>query len=141
MKGQVSTRIDATPEAVYDIVSNIKRMGELSPECYRCEWIDGATGAAEGAKFRGWNKALGFVKWSTTSEVMVADRGKEFTFRTPQTVWSYTFAELDGATIVTEGFEVTSAFTNLYSRLMARGSMLQKGMEDTLARIKVLAEK
>jgi hypothetical protein len=31
-------------------------MGELSPECRRCEWIAGATGPAVGARFKGTNQ-------------------------------------------------------------------------------------
>lgn len=140
MKGQVSTHVNASPESIYDIVTDVTRMGELSPECFRCEWLDGASGPAEGAKFKGSNK-IGPVKWSTTAEVVVADRGREFTFKTPQTVWSYTFAEVDGGTVVTEGYQVTSPLTVVYSRLMGRGSALTKGMEKTLARLKAAAEK
>ncbi|HVE93696.1 MAG TPA: SRPBCC family protein [Acidimicrobiales bacterium] len=141
MKGQASTHVDAAPEAVYDLVSDVTRMGELSPECYRCEWVDGATGPAEGAKFKGWNRIGRFIKWTTTPEVMVADRGKEFTFKTPQTIWSYTFAEVDGGTIVTEGYEITSGLTGMYTKLFGRAGALQSGMEQTLARVKAAAEK
>ena len=35
--------IDTTPERVYDLVSDMPRMGEWSPECQRVEWADGAT--------------------------------------------------------------------------------------------------
>jgi hypothetical protein len=141
MEGQASTRVDATPEAVYDIVSDVTHMGELSPECYRCEWVGGATGPAEGAKFKGWNRIGRFIKWTTTPEVMVADRGKECTFKTSQTIWSYTFAEVDGGTIVTEGFEITSPFTGFYAKLLGRAGALQAGMEQTLARVKTAAER
>ena len=81
------------------------------------------------------------VKWSTSPEVVVADRGKEFTFRTPQTIWSYTFAEVDGGTVVTEGFEVTAPLTKFFSTLTRREAGLRKGIEQTLARIKAAVEK
>jgi hypothetical protein len=33
-------------------------MGDLSPECVSCEWIDGATGPTVGARFRGRNTTV-----------------------------------------------------------------------------------
>jgi len=54
--GAARIEIDAAPVAVYALVSDISRMGEWSPECYRCEWLGGATTAAIGAKFRGHNR-------------------------------------------------------------------------------------
>lgn len=54
--GQARIEIDASPQRVYELVSDITRMGEWSPECYRCEWLDGATTATVGARFRGHNR-------------------------------------------------------------------------------------
>jgi hypothetical protein len=62
--GQAQVHIDARPDAVYTVVSDVTRMGEWSPETTKCEWIDGATGPAAGARFKGSNKR-GFVRWST----------------------------------------------------------------------------
>ena len=41
---EVTIDVSAPPERVYGLISDITRMGEWSPECRRCEWIDGATG-------------------------------------------------------------------------------------------------
>src|SRR3954470_3226665 len=75
----VSLRIAASPEALYDIVSDPAAMGALSPECVGGHWLDGATGPAVGARFKGKNKR-GIARWSTKSTVVAADRGKEFAF-------------------------------------------------------------
>jgi len=77
--GEASVHISASPEAVYDLVADITRMGERSPECYRAEWVDGPATAAVGARFRGHNR-IGVIKWSTTCKVTAADRGREFAF-------------------------------------------------------------
>src|SRR5262249_57711513 len=53
--GQASIDIDAAPEAVYDLVSDLRRVGEWSPECYRCEWIQGDCPVV-GAEFKGHNR-------------------------------------------------------------------------------------
>jgi hypothetical protein len=46
-----SIDIAAAPERVYELVSDITRMGEWSPECRRCTWIRGASGPQVGARF------------------------------------------------------------------------------------------
>jgi hypothetical protein len=64
---QVRERIDAPPEAIYDLVADVTWMGEWSPECIGCEWVDGATGPAVGARFRGRHRS-GLARWSTSRE-------------------------------------------------------------------------
>ena len=73
--GEARIEIDAPPLAVYALVSDITRIGAWSPECYRCEWLHGATTAVEGARFRGHNR-LGKVGWHTDAVVTVADPGR-----------------------------------------------------------------
>ena len=68
MEGQATIHINATPDTVFALVSDVTRMGEWSPETIHCEWVEGATGPAVGAKFKGTNK-LGFYKWSTTPTI------------------------------------------------------------------------
>jgi Polyketide cyclase / dehydrase and lipid transport len=46
--GRVSIDIAAPPDVIYDLIADIARMGEWSPECYKCEWLDGANTAAAG---------------------------------------------------------------------------------------------
>ncbi|WP_173019501.1 SRPBCC family protein [Streptomyces alkaliphilus] len=41
---EVSIRIDASPEQVWDLISDVTRMGEWSPECRRCYWRGGTRG-------------------------------------------------------------------------------------------------
>ena len=48
--------INADPERLYQMVADLCRMGEWSPECQAVEWEDGATGPAEGARFVGHNR-------------------------------------------------------------------------------------
>jgi hypothetical protein len=142
LQGEASIDIDASPDSVYELVSDIRRMGEWSPECVKADWVDGATGPAVGAKFKGTNKLGRFVKWSTTPEVTVAEPGREFAFRTKETIWRYVFAPEGVGTRVTESFETTS-----YTKLMQviaperkRQPQMVQGMRDTLARIKAAAE-
>jgi len=76
-RGQASIHIAADPVVIYDLLSDVTRMGQWSPECYRCEWLDRASAAVEGVRFRGYNR-LGRYRWATTAVVTVARRGREF---------------------------------------------------------------
>jgi len=150
-KGEASTQINVPPEKLYEIVSDVRRMGDWSPECVGAEWIDGATGPAVGARFKGSNKR-GMARWSTKPRVVTADEGKEFAFVTTHlgkdaTKWSYRFEPADGGTKVTESFEMMFDmpwYFTVTDRLMMgikdRKADLEEGMAVTLQRLKASAE-
>ena len=77
--GSVSTTIAAPPEAIYDVVADVTRTGEWSDETRRVEWTSPEHGV--GARFKGWNR-VGAFRWTRHCEVLVADRGRAFAFRT-----------------------------------------------------------
>jgi hypothetical protein len=97
--------IARTPEDLYDMVSDITRMGSWSPVCKECWWDEGA-GPAVGAGFTGRNE-LPDRTWETRSEVVTADRGREFAFvvNGSWTRWGYAFSPVDGGTQLTESWE------------------------------------
>ena len=83
--------IDAPPEVLYDLISDVTRMGEWSPETTDAEWIKGATGPEVGATFVGSNE-LGKSKWKTKPVVTEADPGRRFAFDVPHkfgATWRY----------------------------------------------------
>ena len=148
--GEARVHISAPPEKVYDLVSDVTRMGEWSPETVKCEWIDGATGPAVGARFKGSNKR-GLFRWSTKPEVVAANPGREFAFITPgsgSTKWTYHFeASADGGTDATESFELLAdmpQYIVLADRYLLgikdRTADLEQAMQQTLERIKRAAE-
>jgi uncharacterized protein YndB with AHSA1/START domain len=51
----VSKEVNASPETVFAMVSDLTRMGEWSPENQGGQWVKGATGPAVGAQFKGRN--------------------------------------------------------------------------------------
>lgn len=151
-KGQGSVHIDAPPELVYDLVSDVTRMGEWSPETYRCKWLDGASGPAIGARFKGYNRR-GRARWSNTLEVLVADRGREFAFRRDVLHcgvcdWRYRMEPQGLGTRLTESYEVIEpdwAITNWFNGLVLgvedRDEDLVEGLQTTLERVKHVAER
>jgi uncharacterized protein YndB with AHSA1/START domain len=142
VEGQATIHIEAPPEKVYAMISDVTRMGEWSPETHTCEWIDGATGPAVGARFKGSNKR-GILRWSTKPTVKVADPGKEFTFDVGEdTRWSYRFTPKDGGTDLTESFEALRYLLifKIISPPKRRKRQLQENVEQTVQRIKQAAE-
>lgn len=149
--GQTSIHIDASPEQVYDLISDVTRMGEWSPETQRCTWVDG-DGPVVGARFKGYNRR-GRARWSNKVEVIAAERGVEFAFRRAVLHcgvcdWRYEMEPSGTGTTLTESYEVTKpdwAITNWFNGLMLgvddRDGDLLEGMRTTLARIKDTAEK
>ena len=107
----VQAEIAAAAEVLYDLVADMPRMGDWSPECERVEWRGGATAAAAGVAFTGHNRN-GARRWSTHGSVTAAERGREFAFEVrsvfnlPVSLWSYRFTpSADGGTVVTESTE------------------------------------
>lgn len=98
---EAATDVEASPDAVYGVVSAVERIPEWSPECVRVERIDDDT-------FRGRNRRrLG--RWSTTARIVTAEPGEEFTFevqllRRPFTRWSYRMEASPEGTVLTETF-------------------------------------
>jgi polyketide cyclase/dehydrase/lipid transport protein len=79
LQDSVEIVIDAAPESVYALVSDVTRMGEWSTECVKCTWLGSVRGPEAGARFRGTSRN-GWHRWSTTSTVTVADPGRTFEF-------------------------------------------------------------
>ena len=136
----VSAEIKADPQRIWTLVADVTRMGEWSPECYRCEWVDGK-GPTVGARFRGHNR-MGPMRWSTVSEVVACDPGREFAFVARHwtgaaTRWTYRFEPVAGGTRVTESFETEEgpALILGLDRLLQRPRRLKNGMRATLERL------
>jgi uncharacterized protein YndB with AHSA1/START domain len=145
-RGEVSITIEAPPDRVYALVSDVTRMGEWSPECRRCEWLDSADGPAVGASFRGHNRT-GPYKWSTTATVTAATPGRAFAFTVTAggretTRWRYDFAPNGSGTTVTESYEAIWAplYIAISEVFLRRDRQLYGAMRKTLERIKLAAE-
>jgi len=153
-RGEATLHVNAPPERLYGLVSDVTRMGEWSPETVRCRWLDGATGPTVGARFKGTNRRA-LMRWSTTPRVVAAEPGREFAFEVEDrlnhrelTKWRYQFdPALGGSTDVTESFEMASDLPR-YIAFIQRSLMgikdrkadLEAGMQRTLERIKAVAE-
>ena len=144
-EGQERVHIAAPAEKLYAMVSDVSRMGEWSPECYRCEWVDGSE-AKVGARFKGHNKR-GWMKWSNSPRVTAAEPGREFAFLTyhgskEATQWRYTFTPSGDGTDVTESYQVLDYpwYLRILNPAPKRAQEVQAGMRTSLDRLKAAAE-
>ncbi|MCW2534633.1 MAG: uncharacterized protein JWQ26_332 [Modestobacter sp.] len=141
--------VRSSPEALYDLVSDVTRTGEWSPVCTACWWDEGQS-AQVGAWFTGRNEVPGRT-WETRSQVAVADRGREFAFLVGGSLvrWGFTFEPVEDGTRVTESWEFLPAGRQLFAERFGDDAQRQvedrtraahEGIPATLAAIKRIAE-
>jgi hypothetical protein len=97
VEGEVT--IDADPDAVYAMITDLPTLASLGDEIATMEWRKG-TSAHPGAVFKGHNRN-GMRQWSTTCTVTDADPGRVFAFDVRHTVfpishWRYDIEPMDG---------------------------------------------
>ncbi len=149
-EGEVEIVISAEPSTVYALISDVTRTGEWSPECRRCQWVDSAQGAVVGARFRGWNRS-GFVRWSRLVEVVRADPGREFAFRTlpdrlnkDSTTWRYRLVPDGAETRLQHSYEIHALprfpVSWIMTLFLRHHADMRPQITESLKRIKTLAE-
>lgn len=101
---EVETWIDAPPEEVWPIVSDIGAMPGMSPELQSVAWCDGhANGPGVGRSFTGTNRHPAMGEWTTTSYVVECEEPRRFAWavgdpENPATTWRFTLEPRDGGT-------------------------------------------
>jgi uncharacterized protein YndB with AHSA1/START domain len=109
--GEVEVVVQGAPEEVYAVVADVTRIAEWSHECRGAVWLDGATGPAVGARFRGTNKVDRFG-WSRTCTITVLEPGRSFGYTTSggrppdSTAWSFEFHPHADGTRVVQRYEI-----------------------------------
>ena len=147
--GSVTVTIAAPPEQVWDLVTDVTRIGEFSPETFEGKWTRGATGPEVGAYFAGHVKrnGVGPTYWSPC-RVTACEPGRVFEFAVgtesiTTNNWGYRLSPRDGGTDVTEYFRVGSSLPlKVYWLLLGRlrGRTNRNGMRTTLERMKAVVE-
>jgi hypothetical protein len=151
MRDSVTVHMDATADEVWDLVSDVTRIGEFSPETFEARWTRGATGPEVGAYFKGHVKrnGVGPTYWTLCRvdrcepqhvfefTVVAADRDVN--------TWGYRIEPAaDGRGVdVAEYFQLAGhPALKLYWALLgwSRGRTNRNGMRTTLERIRAVVE-
>lgn len=146
MRDSATVVINAPAIDIWNVVSDVRNTGKFSPETFEAEWLDGATGPALGARFRGHVKRneIGPVYW-TTCRVTACEPGKEFGFEVlvgsrAVNNWHYGFEAQGAATKVTESFYMPGPkLLDIVMFLRRRRNV--RDMATTLGRIKTYVER
>lgn len=144
-----STVVAVPADRLYELVSDVTRVGEWSPVCRACWWDDGDAPRV-GAWFTGRNETPERT-WETRSQVVAADPGREFAWEVNNgwVRWGYSLAPEGDGTRLTESWEfLPKGIAGFHERFGAdadaeiekRSEAARTGIPATLAAIKKIAE-
>jgi uncharacterized protein YndB with AHSA1/START domain len=147
---EVTERIDASPERIWEVIGNPVAMSDLTAECTAMTWVGEADGPALGARFRGKNRS-GWRRWTTTCTLVRYQPNSEIAWDVafgslPVATWGYRIEEDgEGGATVSERFEDRRGSALRAVGPLVRGTRDPDGrnranMTTTLARIKARAE-
>lgn len=145
------------PEILWDLITNVERIGEFSPECAEAWWVAGFPSHAIGGRFEGRNRVEAdgdTYEWTRPCDVVAYDPPRHFAYTvgdrfdgTPATRWTFRITPTDAGCLVEQRFEhLPDGLSG--SRLQAeqldapegfiteRRKMLRDGMRQTLERIR-----
>jgi uncharacterized protein YndB with AHSA1/START domain len=142
--GSATVHVDAPAELIYDMVTDVARMGEWSPECVGAD-VPAGSPVAAGFTFTGRN-ARGEAEWTSPCQVVAADRPTLFSFTAGEpgaaTTWTFELRSADGATEITESFDSEPLRDPARAEQLAgRHGQLLEDLSSTLAGVKSVAER
>ena len=150
---EVAVEMDGTAAQIWELISDVGRVGAWSPECVDAWWVDLEPPLPRvGARFQGHNRYPGGFEATTDCVVTTVRPPSEFTWvvldpealvERPGSVWSYRLAPAAGRTKVTQRFVHGPGMTGLRSAadkepghapqvVQARLSALRRNMLTTL---------
>ena len=118
-----SVEVACTPHAAWNLVTDIGRIGEFSPECIGARWIDEVSGPSEGARFEGTNR---IVDEAGDTEVIWIRPCTVTVLQPPQHFSCLVGDRYDGTPAMVWDFEITAAATGC--RITQRFRHLPKGL-------------
>ena len=143
---QASVEVAAPPDRVWQVVADVRRTGEWSPECMRVVPVGTVR---KGSWLIGLNRR-GAARWATLSQVVRFEPEREIAWavRTNKSIWSYRLEPSGGSTRIVESREtprgvgrVASWFTQRFlGGKDVHDAELEVGMAQSLAHIKSVVE-
>ncbi|WP_433513293.1 SRPBCC family protein [Nonomuraea sp. CA-143628] len=107
---EVLVRVGNSPEEVWELITDVSRIGEWSPECTGTTWLDDGDGLAVGRRFEGRNRFPNGQTGVVTCEVTEVEPGRRFAWAVLDgqgwraSLWSYDLTPDSGQTIIKHTF-------------------------------------
>jgi uncharacterized protein YndB with AHSA1/START domain len=149
--------VEAPPERVWPLVSDIFLMPGLSGELRQVEWLGGATGPALGHRFAGRNANPALGEWETVSTIVACDEPRCFAWAVgdpdhPGATWRFTLRPDGTGTVLQQWAQMGPGRSGLNLAIDAmpekerkivfvRLRDIEAGLTGNLAAIKKLAER
>ncbi|MFG1664312.1 SRPBCC family protein [Streptomyces sp. Y7] len=153
---EVRAWIDAPPDRVWEIVSDVSLMPGMSDELQSVHWLDGASRPAVGARFVGRSRHEALGEWETTSHVIECDSPSVIAWAVddpsrPAAVWRFRLEGKDDGTELSEWMQLGPGRSGLSFAIdempdkeqkivFVRMREFERNMTATLGHIKKLAE-
>ena len=146
-EGRTEVTVAVDPDLIWDVVRDVRRVGEWSLECTGAEWLDGATEAVPGARFHGRNRA-GMLRWGRVCEI-VEVKDKEMAWRTVPTAlypdvveWRMRISAVDDGAHIEQTYHVVSmppAFDTFYATINPGHRDRREALNEDLRRLAAVA--
>jgi uncharacterized protein YndB with AHSA1/START domain len=141
-----SVEIDAPAERVWDVMGDLTRMPEWSPELRRLRLL-GSGPVRVGSTLLGLNRR-GWVAWPTTSKVVRLEPGRAVACRTRESgaTWTYELEDTPAGTRLTGRRDLpafrlgTAVLGPIIGGAEGHDRELAEGIRTTLGRIKTTVE-
>src|SRR3984957_2177107 len=153
---QVRTWVGAPPARVWELVSDVGRMPELSTELQSVQWLDGADGPPAGGRFAGRSTHEALGEWESTAQVVEFEPERVFGWAVgdpadPAALWRFLLEPKDGGTELSEWVQMGPGRSGLSLAIdqmpdkeqkivFVRMREFERNMTGTLERFKALAE-
>jgi hypothetical protein len=161
-----SIDVACPPLDAWQLITDIERIGEFSPECIAAKWIDGASGPEIGARFEGTNHLITTYRgddidftWIRVCTVTAVHQPSHFAYTvgdrfdgTPACSWEFRIDPLDGGCRISQRFQhlpqglsgtrlaADSSPRDAEHEVRARQGSLTEDMNETLHRVKQVLE-
>jgi uncharacterized membrane protein len=153
---EVRTWIGAPPARVWELVSDVGLMPDLSTELQSVEWLDGANSPVTGARFAARNRHEALGEWGSTSQVVEFEPERLFGWAVgdpadPAALWRFRLEPKDGGTELSEWVQLGPGPSGLSLAIeqmpdkeqkivFVRMREFERNMTLTVDRVKALAE-
>ena len=123
--------IDAPPQRVWELVSDIFLMPELSTELQGVAWLDGVAAPAAGHRFTGRSAHPAMGEWETVSTITECDPPRRFAWAVgdpghPSASWRFTLKPDGAGTVLEQWYQMGPARSGLNIAIDAMPDKEQK---------------